>query len=290
MAEEKPSAIESVAGAVKGAVEAVPVYQDAVQPAAKEFGETIRPAGQELGQAIVTVAKVINVALAPLRGMVWSYERIEAFVQSRVAEKLKDVPAEDVHPPKSHVAVPTLLALSYTGDEPELRELYATLLAASLDIKTSYLAHPAFVEIIKQMAPDEARLMKFFAGPNQRFPIIHLRRKFKDGTGFQDVARNISNFGVLSGCQHPKLAGVYIDNLCRLGLIEIPENTWYIAKDAYNELEEEESMRKWKEGVNRSEQFNPDISRNLVRTTGLGRQFVAACIEEHSTTRGEVMK
>jgi hypothetical protein len=53
------SKIRDTAEAVKGIVEAVPIYQDAVQPAAKE-----------IGTALQTVAKSIHVVLAPVSALV----------------------------------------------------------------------------------------------------------------------------------------------------------------------------------------------------------------------------
>ncbi|WKA57149.1 hypothetical protein QWY16_11620 [Planococcus shenhongbingii] len=59
------SNIKDTADAIKGIVEAVPVYEDALQPAA-----------QELSKGFVVLAKTVNMALAPLSGLVWGYERI----------------------------------------------------------------------------------------------------------------------------------------------------------------------------------------------------------------------
>lgn len=57
--------IRDAADTVKGVVEAVPVYQDVVQPAAKE-----------VGTALQTVAKTIHLALATLAILVWVTNRL----------------------------------------------------------------------------------------------------------------------------------------------------------------------------------------------------------------------
>ena len=96
--------IRDAADAVKGIAEAVPIYQDAVQPAAKE-----------IGTALQTVAKTIHIALAPVSALVWGFDQIKDFVSTKVAEKLKDVPPENIATPKPNVAGPALEALKYTG-------------------------------------------------------------------------------------------------------------------------------------------------------------------------------
>ena len=123
MADEKN--IKDVADAVKGIVEAVPVYQDVVQPAARE-----------IGTALQTVAKTIHIVLAPVSALVWGYDQIKDFVSTRVAEKLRGVPPENIVAPKPNVAGPALESLKYTGHQEDLRELYANLLAASMDSRT----------------------------------------------------------------------------------------------------------------------------------------------------------
>jgi hypothetical protein len=63
MGNEKASEIGETAKAVAEIVKAVPVYQDAVQPAA-----------QEVGKSLHLVARAVNAALAPIEGMVWGVE------------------------------------------------------------------------------------------------------------------------------------------------------------------------------------------------------------------------
>ena len=130
----------------------MPVYQDAVQPAAKEIGKGLQ-----------VVAKAVNAALIPVEGLIWGVEQIRDFVRDRVAKKLEAIPPEDIQQPKAHIAVPAIDALRYTGTEDGLSELYANLLATSMDKATAYRAHPGFVDMIKNMCPDEARIMRFFA-------------------------------------------------------------------------------------------------------------------------------
>lgn len=122
------SNVQSTASAVKGILEAVPVYQDIAQPAAKE-----------IGVALQTVAKTIHILLAPVSGLVWGYDQIKDFIGTRVAEKLRSVPGDRLRTPEPNIAGPALESLRYTGHNEELRELYASLLATAMDAQT--MAH-----------------------------------------------------------------------------------------------------------------------------------------------------
>ena len=86
------SNIDTTINAVTNLVKAVPIYQDAIQPAAKE-----------VGKALATITKTVNVALAPVRGLVWGYEKIEDFVSTKVSEKLRNTPEKEIVTPKPNV-------------------------------------------------------------------------------------------------------------------------------------------------------------------------------------------
>ena len=153
--EESPSAEGNVEGTIKavtGLVKEVPVYEDAIQPVAKEAGK-----------ALQTVGRTVNAALLPVRGLVWGIEKIEEFVQTKVTKKLSNTPVENICPPDPAVAGPALESLRYTGHKESLSELYANLLASAMDKETAKTAHPGFVEIIRNMSADEARLLEYNA-------------------------------------------------------------------------------------------------------------------------------
>lgn len=125
------------------------VYKDGLQEPTKE-----------IGKALTTVAKAINVALSPLAAVVWSYEKLEAVLKAKMNKKLKDTDPDDIVPPPIHVAGPTVEAFRYAQDQPELQDMFASLLASSMDKNTQKNVHPAFIEIIKQLSPNEASILK----------------------------------------------------------------------------------------------------------------------------------
>ena len=264
------SKIRDVIDAVTGVAKAVPVYQDVLQPAAQEFG-----------QALQTVAKSVHVALAPISALVWGYDQIKDFVSTKVAELLRNVPPESVVSPKPNVAGPALEALRYTGHESSLSDLYANLLAASMDKATASGAHPAFVEIIKQLTPDEAKLVSLFIHP-MAFPIITVRWEYKtptpEKTGGQDVLVNFSLLGHLAQVEFPQLTSTYIDNLCRLGLAEVPRMMEYTAQGVYESLENAMEVQNAKAQIEANTEWAFIVERKTLRVTELGKQFANICV------------
>lgn len=258
-----------IVDSITGLVKAVPVYEDMLQPAAKE-----------LGKSLETVTKIVNVALAPVSLMVWGYDQIKDFISTKVAERLKNVPPENIVPPKLNIAGPAIEALRFTGHEPSLSDLYANLLAAAMDKETASGAHPAFVEIIKQLTPDEAKIIGLFNTP-MSYPLITVRKEYKVETveqkGGHDVVVNFSLWGKQIGLEYPHLTPMYIDNLCRLGLAEIPTSKQYMTVGIYDSLENDEEMQKIKLEIESSEIWKCTFERKFLNVTQLGRQFSQTC-------------
>jgi len=75
--------------------------------------------------------------------------------------KIADIPDENLITPPASLAVPALQGLSYTFEEPDLKELYLNLLATASDSRQARLAHPAFADIVKQLSPAEAKVLPF---------------------------------------------------------------------------------------------------------------------------------
>jgi len=268
--EEKPKGnVESTINAVTSLARAVPIYQDAVQPAA-----------QELGKALGTVAKTVNVALAPVSALVWGYDQIKDFVDLKVTEKLQNVPEENIVIPPSHVAGPALESLRYTGSIEELKELYANLLASSMDSATTKDAHPSFVEIIKQLSSEEAKLLTALISKEQE-PALTIRNNREDNSGGRDQFRNFTVLGEKVGAQDYGRISNYLDNLCRLGLLEIPASYALIGENIYKHLYEHPVVKSIAEAIDSEEDRKSELVRKTIIVTGLGRQFINVCVKDH---------
>ena len=262
--------IRDAADAIKGVAEAIPVYQDVLQPAAKE-----------VGSALQTVAKTIHIALAPVSALVWGYEEIKEYVNASLTERLKKLPPEQIASPSPVVAGPVLEALRFAGHDPDLRELYANLLASSMDASSAHRAHPAFVETIRQMTPDEARIMKKLAEATA-YAVISAGeqgvKNFMTGRVEELYGVYLHHFTFLpndAGCIYTELFPSYLDNLRRLGLLEVIENYHLGGDDLYAALEEH-AERDWK--PRNTGRGYPAITRGAILVTALGRQFCDACI------------
>jgi hypothetical protein len=245
---------------------AVPIYEDAIQPLAKETGK-----------ALGTVGKAVNVALAPISLVVWGYDQMQDFLETRVAEKLENVPEDRITTPPPNIVGPAVEALKFTGQDETLQDMFANLIANSLDSKTVLEAHPSFVDIIKSLSPDEGLILKIFASA-QQFPMVDVNLKNKKDQGFQILHRNVSQIGAISNCKHQELTPNYLDNLCRLGILEIPSGRKINDSKVYEAITNDPSNLKLKNQYKDDENHSIEFQQKFITVTGIGRQFINACI------------
>jgi hypothetical protein len=210
----EPEDVKKTAEAVEGIVKAIPIYEDLLQPAT-----------QELGKGIETIAKTVNIALAPLSGLVWGYDQIKQYLLNKVTLRLSHTKIENITTPDPAIAGPAIEALRFSGCHQEIRDMFVNLVATSIDKETASKAHPAFVAIIKQLVPDEGKILKQFGNP-LNYAILDIRLDYLPTSSespsggplkFVTIA-NISSLSDKIELEHPGMFQSYIDNLCRLNL------------------------------------------------------------------------
>jgi len=253
-------------GAAKGLAESMPVYEDLLQPAVRE-----------VGTALGTVAKTINIALAPVSLLVWGYDKIKDYTLSALEARLSKIHSDQIITPDPAVAGPLLEALRYTGHKEELRELYANLLARSMDSETAAEAHPAFVEILKQITPDEAKILPY-CSTKMPIPLITIKARPPEApTHFVDYLIDFSIVGEKAGCQFPELTASYLKNLERLGLAEITYDAYSTDPNAYEPLLEHPNVTTACSFLQKVSK-KVDIKKGVCSLTVFGEQFTKICI------------
>jgi Abortive infection alpha len=259
------SNVKDTADAVRGIVEAVPIYEDLLQPAT-----------QELGKGLHTLSKLVNIALAPVSGLVWGYDKIAEYMQVSMEEKLKDTPKEDIITPDPSIAVPTVETLRYTAHNEELRDMFSNLLATAMDRTKAAKAHPSFVEIIRQISPDEAKILKVLDGKSPS-PLVKLRLYDPNTNHFAEPLINFSALPYEVVCSNPELGPSYMENITRLGLTNISYSTYSVNPNAYDSIYSHHIINEWKlVAEERGKRF--EVNQGALTRTAFGQKFFEACI------------
>lgn len=156
--------------------------------------------------------------------------------------------------------------------------MYAGLLAKAMDAATASTAHPAFVQIIQQLTPDEARLLRLLK-QDRAFPLINIRNNRKDDSGGKIVVAKLSTLGSEAGLSCPELVPAYLDNLERLGLLQVPEHFEYVDKQVYDHLISAPFCLEIRARIDELPDRKSHVELKGILISTLGRQFMEVCVD-----------
>ena len=130
------------------------IYSDALAPAMREFGK--------IGEDAVKVARL---ALFPIQYGAMLQDRLARFL-SKAIDK---VPEDRRIAPRDAIMLPVAEKLRYQDEDGnQISVLYVNLLARSMDRERVGDAHPAFVHLIGQLAPDEILILMQLSAQRHR--------------------------------------------------------------------------------------------------------------------------
>lgn len=248
-------------------------------PLVDNFGKEIAPLGKEAGAITVTVGRML---LKPLQKLVTGLPAIGNWLQAAIAARLKNVPNEKIVEPNPRIAVPAVQSLVYSMDEEYIKEMFATLIATDMNADTKRSAHPAFVEIIRQMTAQDAKLyLRLFHDPQIRYEtsLVGGGKIWHPDVDFSFELPGTDRF-TIEYC---------LENLLRLGLVELRES-FRSDKDF---SEKEQAIRRVPESMAEAFAERPEslefigfsvppsvrMVKKGIYATGFGVEFWKACVQ-----------
>lgn len=271
----------------------------ALGPAADEFGKALAPAGKQAGELASHISqKLIGVVSA----CVFGAEQVIGWVQAEVTNRLKDIPKEKITDANPRIAVPSVQALTYSMGEEHIREMFANLLSADMNIDLKAGAHPAFVENIKQMTSADAKVLNAL----RAHPAIVFRARLGSVERWRELELSYS-FQV-EGMPAAQVT-TSISNLERLGLVRTKTDE-HPDLDVADTISEQLTAKHQPIAQTVAElrtQFeaipkpNPNaatqlkalpaaaifVSRDGIFLTPIGRQFIRVCLSKGTSPQVE---
>jgi hypothetical protein len=159
------------------------------------------------------------------------------------------------------------------GDSP-LRELGAELLERSSDVVDGAPLHPAYVNILRDLAPDEARILRLLGADGPQAAVdIRTWRPFDVGSRL--ASQGLSMIGLNAGLQFPDRVPQYLNNLNRLGLIWFSREPLEGGTSAYQVLEAQPDVG---DAIKRTGRAR--VVRRSVKLTAFGIDFCEIALPE----------
>jgi Abortive infection alpha len=262
--------------------------REAVRNATRVIRDLVLRTGREgsggIGGGLGAMAML---AIGPLRQLPEIATRVPGTLRD-LGERVTAIPGARRRAPALAFAAQALAGSVRYGST--LRERYLNLLAAAMDGGTAARVHPAFLTVLRQLTPDEVRIVSTFQhdGP---YPLVTIGVRYRFGERLSTELRHFSLLGTQASCEHPERTAMYVDNLCRLGLTELrsvriaDDTRIFRALEAHPEVQA--AIARIEARIPELESAHPnggdgnrvvaDVQRTALYVTAFGRQFYEAC-------------
>ena len=192
------------------------------------------------------------------------------------------IPDDKRQEPQLSIIGPALEASKFYIDEEVLRDMFAKLIANSMNADKQQFINSAFVEIIKQMSPLDAQILKTFLTEKQQAISAFVeyvkgqsqQTQKKEYFILENVIYTIPGIDTLETFNNVTNS-ISINNLARLGLVEysisrfgeslVDDSVYALHKDIL-------------EKTVKTEHPDADIIKGMVKITPLGTAFIESCL------------
>lgn len=240
------------------------------------YGDLAKPGVAQVGRALSTILGLGNTILWPIYLLNEAARlKLETNLQ-RYREKLEQVPIEKVSPIPPEVGVPIVEKLGYVTDI-ELQEMYSALLAKASVGDTQCEAHPSFVNVINNLSPDEAILLKQFMRNNGSEPSLRIRLANPLSGQWIELAAVHIGLDDETKLAYPGNTSAYVHNLIGLGLLNLLPEIPLSLTNRYPEIDRD--ARAKYSAIRLLDGFTElQLTRGKVEVTRYGWMFISACL------------
>ena len=199
--------------------------------------------------------------------------KLEIF-RKQLEESIDQIPVDKKKEPSVQTTAQALENSKYCIDVDNLREMFTALISNSMNIDYQKDTHPSFAEILKQMSPLDAEIIKVF----KNSPLVGLpigRYQINENDGYQTLLENVFIDYFMSDLE---ACSISISSLTRLGLLKVSYDDILLNEETYNGL----GLHPWFLLLKKNlPDKNVTIHKGTVSLTPLGRSFTRICIPDN---------
>ena len=229
----------------------------------------INPTAKNIGDTLGEVSKFL---LWPVNfGTSWANAHIEKFKQS-IIFNVNKIPEENRDPSKINLAIKTIEDSKYQINDDNLREMFAKLVAASVDKRNNQDLSPKFSSILSQLSPSDAKLLKsLFFNPKLPIPTVSYA-VYQDKGYFYPVLDHFIGINYSKENIIHNEAG--LDNLTSLGIIKIKDN-FEISEVHHQKFYQEMKYSDYPiKAIDKNKESDIKIINGIIEFTSLGKNFM----------------
>lgn len=240
-----------------------------MNPTAKNIGNT-------LGGISETILSPINL------GTTWANAHIRKFKQS-IIDNVKKIPEENRDSSKINLAMKTIEDSKYQISDDNLREMFAKLIAASIDKRNNQGLSPRFSNVLSQFSPEDAKFLMQISTNNLDFvsiPTVIFFAQQNNGSGLKNGDHFIAPDKSTVSWFKNELS---LNNLVSLGIINQSDEQ-YLSSDIYTSFydsaEKSINFLSWSIILKASKSnLKPTIKKGIIEFTPFGKKLIQIVIQ-----------
>lgn len=233
----------------------------------------LEPSARQIGQSL---GDLFYIAFSPITKARYKIEAKITLFKEEIEKELEKIPPQQLVAPPLNVVGPALEASKYYIENDELRSLFSKLIASAMKSPTSKYAHSSFVEIIKQLSPLDAQNFRFLVqNPSVGVGGITLTRI--NMSGFSEVLSRFFPFPDLNYRNQHEYSSS-IDNLVRLGLLNVIEMKVFTDKTRYDDLKKHPLLQHYIDLYEKDGTIKVELREAYWQLTDFGKLFAQCCL------------
>lgn len=214
---------------------------DLSKPVEDVTKDVLIPPSKEVSDGIT---KLLSVVTTFIDNVTYKYIANSQYKKQKflddLEKKYNSISSNDIVEPNMNILGNVMDSLKYNLDEDYLVEMYTNILISDMDIKTKDKCHICFVEILKQLSSNDLKVLEAIykmKGTKSiafgKLNIVDSNNRFL-GYEFHNsiYLSNIDNYEITDYNQFSNS----IENLIRLGLIEISYVKYFDENEIYDKL------------------------------------------------------
>lgn len=252
------------------------LVNEAATPLANSIGNTLQAIWSLTFGRIDYFAKKLSIQQA---------QNLEKFKET-LEDKTQAIPEENLVEPNLSIIGPAIESSKFYFNEKELRDMFANLIASSMDKSKETNIHPSFPQIIQNLSVKDAEFLKFIYDNKYEFiPYCILRkqkRKSENLTSFfSEVSEGITLSPYIIDFSYPNDPfydfSSTIENLLRLQILSKNNNLYLLDTAHYSDLLVNPFYVSNCQN-NKDDSEEVTLVRRYLEITSFGRNFMKTCI------------
>lgn len=260
------------------------VANKTIELANKVYDDGLSKPTKVLGNGLSTCLSFLGAIISPkMYEYIQNAEYKKKEIDKRLANKYNTIPEEKRVKPRMNIMGPAVELLKYNLDENYIKDIFINIMSSEMNEEKQDKVLPSYIEIVRQLSKNDSQLLKSFydlyrSKGKRQFPLDIIKAKQKNEEGYRELEKYVigkaSKEGSVVTLHTIKLNPIIIDNLCRLELIKIHNESYIPNMNDYDM-----AFDSIKNNYSGLENYEIYYEKGILEITEYGINFLNICFE-----------